>query len=689
VKTMRWDWIGAVGGAFLSLVCLAQDTNKPAAPPTGPTDSLPYKDISKTNQIDHEVFFFSAPDEVLRQAAEGGDASAQMVLGYKLLKEKHQYSEAIKWLTPVAQGGSRDAGFLLDFAKIRQQAKPKDQANTLPEINQLIYDAAAKDIAYAQWVLSKAVAQGSLGYEQNEKLGAQWCLRAATNGCCLALATMANNSDENRDLERALDWYLQLANKGEVVSKYNAAVILIMLVARDAGDKANMSKKLAQARDLLNSCIANGLRANAEDVLAFLDMLSATRPPKIVLDQKKKPHSAELVGRIAKLMDPDMKKVDESWSDYVADHGFPGTVYDLIHCRPLPFSAFIKARDRNVTTAIQWYKLAADNGDSRSATALGLCCMNGKGSPADTKQAKKWLLIAAKAGDVEAQGVLGALLANSFGDDVGAYKWLDIAIKNEQKKNGLPEQVSTVLKSLEKHMTAQQVVQAQSRARAFREGKVDDPEDEAGPDAIVGCKGFGTGFFVTPDGYIITACHVVGKSKHIEIKVKTGNVPVEIIHTDSTNDIAILKAAGTFPVLPLADSGTVGLGDAVTTIGFPNPRVQGFSHKLTRGEVSSLAGMQDDPHYFQIDAPIQPGNSGGPLLNASGGVIGILVSSLQTAGGAMAQNVNYAVKSACVLDMIKATPKAYEKLPKPRNDTRTFSQIVKDATSAIVMILVY
>ncbi len=245
-------------------------------------------------------------------------------------------------------------------------------------------------------------------------------------------------------------------------------------------------------------------------------------------------------------------------------------------------------------------------------------------------------------------------------------------------------------------MTREQVLEAQRRSTAFLEGKSEGPNGEAGTrqEAALDCKASGTGFFVTSDGYIITASHVIHDATRVEINTKTGKVRAKIIRTDPANDIAILKVEGQFAAVPLENSKTVKLGDVITTIGFPNPGIQGFSPKLTKGEISSLFGIQDDPRHFQIGAPIQPGNSGGPLLNTKGNAIGTLVTRLSDKitlklTGMLPQNVNYALKSSYVLAMVEALPDIADKLPKPHNGVRSTTDIVKDSEPAIVMVLVY
>ena len=118
---------------------------------------------------------------------------------------------------------------------------------------------------------------------------------------------------------------------------------------------------------------------------------------------------------------------------------------------------------------------------------------------------------------------------------------------------------------------------------------------------------------------------------------------------NAANDVALLKVNGTCNAVPLVASGGVKLGDSIFTIGFPNTIVQGTEPKLTKGEVSSLAGIQDDPRHFQISAPVQTGNSGGPLVDRFGNVIGIVATRLGDMAtlkntGSLPQNVNYALR---------------------------------------------
>ena len=98
--------------------------------------------------------------------------------------------------------------------------------------------------------------------------------------------------------------------------------------------------------------------------------------------------------------------------------------------------------------------------------------------------------------------------------------------------------------------------------------------------------------------------------------------------------------------------------------------MQGISPKLAKGEIASLSGAADDPRYFQISVPVQPGNSGGALVDARGNVVGIVSAKLDAAAalaatGALPENVNYAVKSSLLLSFLESVPEVSAKLNAP------------------------
>jgi S1-C subfamily serine protease len=155
-----------------------------------------------------------------------------------------------------------------------------------------------------------------------------------------------------------------------------------------------------------------------------------------------------------------------------------------------------------------------------------------------------------------------------------------------------------------------------------------------------------------PDGTILTAAHVVHRAKHIAVHCPGRKEAVARTDSITRNlDLAVIKTGLTNTAyLSLAPTRSARMGEQVFTIGFPVSVLLGSDPKLTEGTVSSLSGFAGETSYLQITVPIQPGNSGGPLVNALGQIVGIVVASVPDlpfllTTGAVAQNVNYAVKA--------------------------------------------
>jgi S1-C subfamily serine protease len=207
-------------------------------------------------------------------------------------------------------------------------------------------------------------------------------------------------------------------------------------------------------------------------------------------------------------------------------------------------------------------------------------------------------------------------------------------------------------------------------------------------------KGCGSGFFITDDGYLITNNHVVKDAAWVRLATGTSLLAAKVVKVDAVNDLALLKVEGRFAPLPVAESSDVKLGGAVATVGFPDPVLQGIAPKLAKGEIASLSGVADDPNYFQISVPVQPGNSGGALVNEHGNVVGIVSAKLSARAafaesGQLPENVNYAVKSSLLLNFLESVPYVYAKLKVPVMVDRKFEDVVQSAQDAAVLVLVY
>lgn len=187
------------------------------------------------------------------------------------------------------------------------------------------------------------------------------------------------------------------------------------------------------------------------------------------------------------------------------------------------------------------------------------------------------------------------------------------------------------------------------------------PDDGQNQDANKKSKSYsiGTGFVISGTGVILTAWHVVAGADNITIVYQGKAYSAEFVSGDKGTDVAVLKARREFPVwLTIGPTESVEVSDKVFTVGFPNVRLQGNEPKYTEGVISAKSGIGGLVRYFQVSVPIQPGNSGGPLVNRNGEVVGMVTAKLNEIyaldkTGSLPQNVNYALKSSFILPCLE------------------------------------
>ena len=289
--------------------------------------------------------------------------------------------------------------------------------------------------------------------------------------------------------------------------------------------------------------------------------------------------------------------------------------------------AFGTGVPKNYLEAVKWYRKAADQNYAGAQFALGASYARGEGVVQDYGEAVKWFRKAAEQNQANAQFYLSVCCYKGEGtvqNIVEAYKWilLSAALGIDEAKQGTS--------ILEKQMSQEQISEGQELARNFK------PIITLKTNAPVQVKDISkststataTGFFITDDGYLISNYHVVKGAAKVRLLTGAGLIDAAVVKVDAANDLALLKAVGRFAPLPIAASRTVKLGGTVATVGFPDIGLQGFAPKLAKGEIASLAGAADDPRYFQISLPVQPGNSGGALVDARGNVVGIVAAKL-------------------------------------------------------------
>ena len=162
----------------------------------------------------------------------------------------------------------------------------------------------------------------------------------------------------------------------------------------------------------------------------------------------------------------------------------------------------------------------------------------------------------------------------------------------------------------------------------------------------------GTGIVISNAGHIVTNNHVI-KDCVGEIRgnfVGESAAPLRLVSTDEQNDLALLQIQGKFAAVAVIRSAGIHSGDSIIAIGFPFHGLLTSDLTVTTGIVSSLSGILNDSRFMQISAPVQPGNSGGPLLDTSGHIVGVVAEKLNAlkiakATGSIPENINFAIKT--------------------------------------------
>lgn len=304
-------------------------------------------------------------------------------------------------------------------------------------------------------------------------------------------------------------------------------------------------------------------------------------------------------------------------------------------------------RDKDYARAMQIFLPLAQQGHPDAQTLVGLMYEKGLGVPKDVVEAAKWNRRGAEQGNPGAQLGLGMMYVEGVGvprDYQQAYFWLMLA--NAQGKS-----TPTLLSYLEQEISPVDRANAQAAARKWV-ARAEQPvgPSESAPQASGAAErqskkpaSTGSGFRIASDS-VITNHHVVESCNTIRVNGE----PSRLHGSDPNSDLALLKTMQPGLAVDMRNH-RVRLGEPVTVAGYPLPTLlSGLS--ITTGNISSLSGPKGDTRLIQISAPVQPGNSGGPILDASGSLIGVVVSKLDAIRvaertGDIPQNVNFGINA--------------------------------------------
>jgi S1-C subfamily serine protease len=322
--------------------------------------------------------------------------------------------------------------------------------------------------------------------------------------------------------------------------------------------------------------------------------------------------------------------------------------------------------------------------------------------------------LSAQHGNTLSQGLLGELYFNGQGISQNyqrSYLWLNLSasgLTGNAQKSIADERDRAASKLLPSELAAAQTMGEQCRASNYKDCGIDsdgavatkatepkssstepatNPASRRATQQTSSVVATGSGFYVSSQGHIVTNAHVVAGCAEVR-SPKIGLL--KLIAKDSESDLALLVTQNKQSSFARLQGGRgARLGETVVAIGFPLQGLLGSDPIVTTGTISALAGLKNDRRMIQISAPVQPGNSGGPLVGENGSVVGVVNSKLNAirvarAIGDLPENVNFAVSLGTLQSFLNANAVPYE-----LNDSRpvrSTADISADATHYSVLL---
>jgi TPR repeat protein len=488
--------------------------------------------------------------------------------------------------------------------------------------------------AIAQFNLGLMYANGR-GVPTDDRQAVAWYRKAAEKGIAKAQFNLGVMYDEGRGLPKdeqlALSWYRKAAEKG-----------------------------YADAQTMLGLMYANGLHVPKDEQQAVVWYRNAAEQGDAIAQFN--------LGLMHE--DGDGVPKDEqqavAWYRKAAEQGHAEAQFNL----GLMYAKG-KGVPQNDQQVVAWYRRAAEQGHASAQYNLGVRFYDGRGVPKDDQQAVAWFRKAADQGVAMAQTNLGKMYAKGSGvpkDEQMTYFWLLLASAQGDQDALKGRDI------FERRLTTEQRAAAQAASRNWQPKATTQSSNgpigsaaEAGTSAssanrpapaAAQADATGSGFRVAR-GAIVTNHHVVDGCSRLRVN----GAAAQVRSSDARSDLALLTVTLPGPSASLRAQRPA-VGEPVAVAGFPlRGLLSGFN--MTTGNLSSLSGMGGDTSYLQITAPVQPGNSGGPMLDSAGNLMGVVVSKLDAIKlakitGDIPQNVNFAVHANVLRTFLDANSVDYD-----------------------------
>jgi uncharacterized protein len=642
--------------------------------------------------------WYAKAAEGYREAAERGNSDAQYKLGdiyYFGQGVPESCAEAVRWYRQAAEQGNTDAQISLGnmytptrpFSRVLSAllksgpCVPQDEAEAakwFAKAAEGYREAADGGNADAQYKLGSMYASGE-GVPQDEAEAAKWFAKAAEG---YREAAERGNADAQYKLGG-------MYTSGSSVPRNHTEAVKWFRKAAEQGSIAAISK--------LAEMYENGRYENGRGAICTTLAEACPRTTPLVPQ-----NYAEAARWYRKLAD----------KGYTSGYDKLGRMYYLGRGVPQNYTEaarwYRKAADRgdgfaqsnlgrmynhgqgvaqDYAEAMKWFRKAADQHHDDAQNYLGVMHERGQGVPQNYTEAAKWYRKAAERGNADAQSNLGFMYYNGYGvpqNYVQAHMWFNLAAsrygaayiydadyQREGRDKALKNRDFVAAK-----MTAAQIAEAQRLAQfCVRDGddyaqcgsdrsrlarRDDEIQPSPAPQNKVALTG--TGFFASASGHIVTNAHVVEDCLAVRSS-RGGNISK--VSIDEQSDLALYIASEKPKAFARLHGGRgARVGEQVVAVGFPLSGLLSSDPIVTTGVISALSGLRNDRRTIQTTAPVQPGNSGGPLLGENGSVVGVVVGKLDAmkiaeAIGDIPQNVNFAVSLGTLQSFLNANGVPY------------------------------
>ena len=308
---------------------------------------------------------------------------------------------------------------------------------------------------------------------------------------------------------------------------------------------------------------------------------------------------------------------------------------------------------KDAVQATAWYRKAAEQGQADAQSRLGEMYFDGHGVHKDATLAASWFRKAAAQGQADAQFRLGLEYAFGTGvpnDFIQAYMWANLAAAHGSDEKA--KIASKLRDDISERMSPTQIAEAQRLTREWKPGQHFEStvSSFSSPGGALQKTLTGTAFVVSSQGHLLTNRHVVGNCQ--QVRLAGSDKPLKVLPQDEANDLALLQMTGKpKAVAVFRAANDLRQGESIAAYGYPLLGTLAAGGNLSPGVVSALAGLGNNTSQIQITAPVQQGNSGGPVLDGKGQVVGVVVQKLDAVKvakltGDVPQNVNFAINES-------------------------------------------